>query len=624
MKKITWQRLMALTAVIVVPIIMFSCSERERSAVDETGARKLLQQRAEDAIMSRAERFSRQDVLVADFYRIYRKLAYPLPVTEIYHPSFHVTGIPKYPWEIWMTWDLEQRINSMGWAAHWRGDERLKELVRRDLEALAGWPEYDVWERPHLAGAHCTRIMAGAWRNWDWIGRDLQEKIEKALDRFVDSYPAWLGDGRLDLTSVEQILTSPQLDSFKHNIPTIAMIARSIAARISGHSLQERIERHTEALILAQLELRREGHTEAVSYDGYILDFVADWLPGASEEVRRRVLDHPSLQHMLDQSWLISAPGNPMNVAPFNDVEAREMPFHASVHAKLLALRENGSSRWFLSECPFEWMRSDALAAVRALPVESAPAPPPSPGALDGLYALSLRTGWQDDDLAAVISATNSSVGHIQKDNGTIVVGTGGKWLIDDPGYQQYMPDLEREFTLGPTAHNYPVINGMTQKTNSMQRLECSTQDGLLYAAVEITGGYNPGKFKLDKVVRHLWMIDDSLVVVADRIMGEGIETVDYSWQINPQAALWLEKGACLIFLEGNRLWIYSPSLEIEGENIKRLPGTRGQITVGAQVTGSADQCIWWLFSAGGSPGRFTLSADGKTLATAGRTLVLK
>jgi len=198
---------MVVTIVIVVATIMFSCSETERPSDDETGSWKLLQQRAEEAIMSRAERFSRQDVLVADFYRIYRKLAYPLPVREIYHPSFHVTGIPGYPWEIWMTWDLEQRINSMGWAAHWSGDERLRELVRRDLEALAGWPEYDVWERPHLAGAHCTRIMAGAWRNWDWIGRNLQEKIEKALGRIVDSYPDWLGDGRLELTSVEQILT---------------------------------------------------------------------------------------------------------------------------------------------------------------------------------------------------------------------------------------------------------------------------------------------------------------------------------------------------------------------------------------------------------------------------------
>jgi hypothetical protein len=310
-------------------------------------------------------------------------------------------------------------------------------------------------------------------------------------------------------------------------------------------------------------------------------------------------------------------------VAPFNDVEAREMPFHASVHAKLLALRKNDSSRWFLSECPLEWLRSDALAVVRDLPAGTAPAPPPA-GALDGLYALSLCTGRQDDDLAAVISATNSSVGHIQKDNGTIVIGTGGKWLIDDPGYQQYMPGLEREFTLGPTAHNYPVINRTTQKTSSMKRLECSTRDGLLYAAVEITDGYNPAKFKLDKVVRHLWLIDDSLVVVADRIMGEEIKTVDYSWQVNPQAALWLEQGACLIFLEGNRLWIYSPGLEIEGENIKRLPGTRGQITVGAQVEGSDDQCIWWLFSAGGSPGGFALSADGKTLVTAGRTFALK
>ncbi|HLA38654.1 MAG TPA: hypothetical protein VJ417_01585, partial [Candidatus Glassbacteria bacterium] len=124
-----------------------------------------LQQRAKDVIQLCARRYASQKVLVADFYRIYRKLAYPLPVTEIYRPDFYVEGIGQYPWEIWMTWDLEQRINSLGWAAHWSGDESLRALVRRDLEALAGWPEYDVWERPHLAGAHCARIMTGAWQN---------------------------------------------------------------------------------------------------------------------------------------------------------------------------------------------------------------------------------------------------------------------------------------------------------------------------------------------------------------------------------------------------------------------------------------------------------------------------
>ncbi|HLA38592.1 MAG TPA: heparinase II/III family protein, partial [Candidatus Glassbacteria bacterium] len=343
--------------------------------------------------------------------------------------------------------------------------------------------------------------------NWPWLGDELKGKIEAALGRFVDSYPDWLNDGRLDLTTAQAILDSPQRPSFEHNIPTIAMLARALAARISGHPLAARIEKHAEALAEAQLEMRSQGHTEAVSYDGYILDFVADWLPGASAEVRDKLLGHPELAVMLDQSWLMSAPGNLLNVAPFNDVEAREMPFHASAHAKLLALRDDPRSRWFLAGCPLDWLRSDALAAIASLPERQSPAGP-EPGALEGLYTMILRSGWDSTDVAVAISATNAGVGHIQNDKGTIVIGTGGDWLIDDPGYQQYVPGLEREFTLGPTAHNYPVLNGVTQKANRVKRLDCSERDGLLHLAVDITGGFDPDSLSLERIVRHVWLVE--------------------------------------------------------------------------------------------------------------------
>jgi len=59
-------------------------------------------------------------------------------------------------------------------------------------------------------------------------------------------------------------------------------------------------------------------------------------------------------------------------------------------------------------------------------------------GALDVHYTAVLRSGWEAEDLAVAISCSNSPTDHIQRDNGTLVVGTRGHWLIADPGYQQY------------------------------------------------------------------------------------------------------------------------------------------------------------------------------------------
>ena len=575
-------------------------------------------------ILRRAENFADDRVLVADFYRIYRKLAYPLPVREIYHPDFHVNDIPRYPWEIWMLWDLEQRVFSLGWAAQWTGNAEYRELVRRDIEALAGWPEYDARETPHLAGAHAARLMAAAYENWDWLGEETRAAIREGLNRLVDSYPEWLGDGRLEMDSEGELLASS--GRHLHNIPTIAIIGRSIAARLCNHPLRGKLERHAEALVKAQLKLREIDYTEAVGYDGYILDFVADWLPGASEQFRSEVLADSNLAVMLRQSWITAAPGNLMNVAPLNDVEPREMPFHASAQIKLAAMGySDPHQRWYLGKLPPSWLRSDALVALDGIRLVGEAAEPED-GAANGLYAMALRSGWEASDLAVVMSVCESSVGHIQKDNGTVLIGTGGRWLIDDPGYQQYVPGLEREFTLGSSAHNYPVIGeeGM-QNTNSVKRLALEQPDGISCMAVDITGGYGETA-GVSSVQRKVWLAGDSLVAVADIVeFTVEPEVISYHWQINPEAAFWLDGGAVRICLDNESLWVTCAGEALEGDMIRRLPGTRGQITIGKTVAPKQrGNIVWWLFKRGETPAAYALEGDGAEITVGGLTLTAR
>ena len=607
-----------LAAVLLSITLLTGCDQEKYPPFASDSRSPDFSKQCEKIIRQRASAHASQKFLLVNYYRIYQKVAYPLPVRQIQNPEFRVEGIPGYPWEIWMTWELEERINNLGWAGQWYDNREYRLLVQRDLKALTGWPAYDFWERPHLAGAHAVRIMVTAYRNWAWLDAGLKEAIKQACARAVDLQAGWLKN-RLQLETVEQILNAPRRGSFTHNIPTIATIGLCMAARLSGHPLKEDLERHTQALVMAQFELRKMGLTEAISYDGYILDFIADWLCDSPSEIQQEVLGHHQLGRMLEQSVVLAAPGHLLNIAPFNDVEAREMPFHASAHAKFARMKARPRSEWFLSRCPLDWLRSDALAALHDLQVTGS-AQAPVPGAIEGLYALVLRSGWDDGDLAVAISATNTPPGHIQKDNGSVVIGTHGAWLIDDPGYQQYVPGQEREFTLGSTAHNFPLVNGHAQKINSVKRLLCTENDSFLHAVVDITGGYDRS-LNLELVRRHAWMLDNSIVVIADRISGPEVRNCEYYWHANPQAALWLQGDACLICLGPANLWVQCANAPIQGAEIRRLPGTRGQITIHAELETGEDSCLWWLFNLGERPNKYELKNGGLAMEIAGRRL---
>ena len=466
----------------------------------------------------------------------------------------------------------------------------------RDLDALAGWDKFNVQSNPHLSVGHAARILTGALENWTWLPADLQEKIRAACGRLVDHHAAWIKDGRLQMQTVEAVLAHGTL----HNIPVIATLGMSMAARAANHPLREELERHCQALVLAELEYRARGETEALSYDGYVLDFVADWLAGAPEAGRNQVLSHPMLGEIMAQAAYLALPGELWSFAAFNDVEPGEMPFHADAQAKFLQWRNDPLSVWYLERFPVERLRSDALAELKALSWRTLKAGRRRSPAHKKLFTRwSCGPAGNQSDLAVALSASNATPGHIQKDNGTLVIGTGGHWLIDDPGYQQYLSGLEREFTLGPTAHNYPVINGSTQINSQVKRLACEQAgDSLRHASLDLTAGYDP-QLGLERVVRDVWLLGNYLVVVADRVTGNMVKDIQYTWHGHPQAAWWLEQNAWLIHAGGASLWMQCPGVSMDGSELVRLPGTRGQISVVKKLERGGDSTLWWVFNMG-------------------------
>lgn len=589
-------------------------------ASEATAAAGPLDRRAiETELRRRAQAFMQQPRLVVDYYRIGRKLAYPLPVSSLSIPDVPVPGLPNYPWATWMLWTLEERIVSLGWTAEWFQDREARQAAIADLAALAQWPEFRQYDMPDLSSGHAGRILWTAATRWTWVGEELRRKLREACRRHVESVLPKSDAKHAFVRTKDDILRASNPSALLHNIPLIGTVGAALTACAGEHRAAALLSARVEALFGAVLDLRAKGFTEAVAYDGYVLDFVSDWLSTLSEQQRSTILDHPNVIHYLEQSYRLGAPGAFQQVAELSDVEPREMPFHLSAQAKLLRWRGDPVRAWLLTRCGLDWLRSDALAALHEVN-NTPPAKAPAPGAIDAHYAAVLRSGWEADDLAVAVACSNSPMGHIHCDNGTLVIGTRGRWLIADPGYQQYAKGDEREFTVGPTAHNAPLVNGAAQTQKSPRRLALENVGaGVYHAAIDLTACY-PKAASLKTLARHVWLAGKSLVVVADQIEAAPPAQLTYHWHAHPACAWWIDANGAMITLDGVQLWLTCPQAKISGANLQRLPGSRGQLSLICTLASPAP-VVWWAFALGPQRPNVQPSADGRQLKVGDQVL---
>lgn len=571
----------------------------------------------EAEIRRRAEDYQSQRYLVVDYYRIRRKLAYPLPVESLSIPSVPVPSISDYPWPIWMLWELEERVNSLGWAAEWFKNKEFAQTASRDIEALTGWPRYRQYRQPDLSSGHAGRLLWIGFTKWPWVSGPLREKVRAACRRHVDEVLPESDRHFGQIRSKQDLLALPSPYGKLHNIPLIGTVGAALTASVANHPAASHLNQLVRAIFGAILDLRAKGFTEGVGYDGYVLDFIADWLEVLPAGERQEILAHPNLKQYLEESYMLAAPGAMERVAELSDVEPKEMPFHFSAQAKLEHFQRDSTRAWFLRRWKLDWVRSDALGALHPL-VDRLRGEAPEPGALNAHYAAVLRTGWEDKDLAVAISCTNSPMGHLQSDNGTLVIGTRGQWIISDPGYQQYMRGIEREFTLGPAAHNYPVINGIQQDKKQPRLLLLNrVEPGVFQAKLELAACY-PAEAKVRSLVRNTWLNSQSCVIVADLIEADGVQKLTYHWHGNPEAAWWSRDGWILIHMRDANLWLTSPQARLSDANIQRLPGSRGQLTVVADAD-PASLVIWWAFAIMDTPPRVEPVAGGRGIQILGK-----
>ncbi|MCK0753256.1 heparinase II/III domain-containing protein [Chromohalobacter japonicus] len=573
----------------------------------------------EQRLLQRAKRYLQRTFLGFTCYRIRRRWSLPLPVMALPELDTQVRGFAQpYPWQIWCLWALEERLYALSGAGLFLDDQLARDRCIEDLEALAQWPRYTVANRLDLPYGHAVQLMAMALRDWTWLPEATQQALRSALQRSVEEGLALVPSAVQALASSDELLAKPSPHQHLHNIPLIAQAALASAAEVINHPESERLSSRFLHLFQARLALYHQGLTEGISYDGYLYNFALGWLSTQSSAVIESIAHHPAMQDLEDQARGLACPGQVAQSAEIGDVEPLEMPFVWSALARLQQWAFSDARETLLDAVPAEWLRADAL-WVRAQQADQQAAREDTTLSTSlkvvqqSTAALTLATGLGADDLSVVMSFCCSPMNHIQADSGTLLIGHAGHWWITDPGYQQYLKTAERDFTLGPEAHNTPVINGNGQVHKAGRLLysgECqlSSETEGTYAVVDLTACY-PVEAQAETVTRTLWRLGRDQVVVCDTVVAAPDVSVAYHWHGDADAYWGEQAGMVTLYLPSNHrpLWIQSGQQPLGLAQQHRLRGSRGQCTL--QVTQPPSVTHhWWSFSFTDTPSELQAS----------------
>lgn len=549
---------------------------------------------AADALGGRAAAELGRRELVVDYYRIGMPLAFPLPVNRRYRADELPVGISTltYPWLIWQVWALEERWRVLHAAWRTQGHAAAGARLQAELAALRHWDSFTETSNEvglvtgHIAGV-LALVLADA-TGWDDAALDdVRTAADALLDRDV---AAWFPRQ----WPVGEPLTPQRL----HNIPVIALVRAAQLARVRSHGLAPALETQAVAVLEAWVRYRtQQHHTEGTSYDGYLMDSLTDWLDAFTAKDTWLARSKDAFRSLAEQWMALALPGRLDLHAPLGDTEP-QMPFWLNALQRFARWYAWPDAFWFLAHVPLPRLPAAALAG--ATTTVAAPASPPA-GARVVANAVTWRSGWSRSDFMIAASLPRVPLHHLHADAGHVIVGWHGRFWITDPGYQQYRPGEEREYTIGPAAHNAPVIGGCGQSAFAGCLEELVDEPARLQAVFDLTRCYRelPAGASVRRRIEVAAGKAPNLTVTDELsgfLPGTGITI---HWLGGAHLAWSWVDGWARLSDGRHALWLGLAGVRLEPGDLVRHPGSRGPLAFGYKTslpTGAA--CLSWTLRA--------------------------
>jgi len=550
--------------------------------------------------------------LVVDFYRIGYRFSFELPLRQ--RPERFPAGVlgtdRRYPWLIWVGWELEERWGVLALAArggdlgHDRTGPRAdwaEALLTQELRALGQWSGFDADDGgaglfTSSLAASCADVLEHADQH---SGATTQAALTVAGRILQESVRPWFARTWADVDPGHPPPHLPRERLFQ-NIRCITLFRAAQLASAAGHELADLLQPKAAAVYTSWLAARAgsEPMTEGVAYDGFLLQSMLAWVDGRADTAQLRAAGHAVLAG-IPQAWAAnSAPGRADLLAPIGDVEPQMMHW-ASVLLRLARWYERieDVAAWF-AELPVRRLLADSLGDAYACAMQPAPtAGSGVDGDIQPATAVT-RTGYDVDDIAVVVSTSRIPAPHLHLDGGHLTLGWKHRWWITDPGYQQYRLGDERDFTIGPLAHNAPVLDGFPQAERAVrprhQELHAPQVE------LDLSGCYEglPAGARVTREVH----LRDGVAVMVDRFAGLPHGTgVDIHWHADTQLTWSFVQGAARLSDGDHALWVVTgeqtESDGLEADMLARHPGTRGPLRLDHRSSiQHASALRWWAF----------------------------
>ncbi len=532
---------------------------------------------------SRADSALAATEIAVDYYRVGYRLTFPLPVdTRPVDFPRPIPGIRQYPWLIWLGWELEERWHTLH-SAQQLGDQAAGALLWPELAGLDGWSTFDADEG--RAGL-ITATLAGA----------LAEFLSHNAGSEPAAYAAALGAARrLLTTSIGPWHRDEPAAESLHNIRMITLLRGAQLAEVLDDDLADELRSAAVQAFRSWLAARERGHSEGVGYDGYLLYHACAWLESSAAGPELRDAARAELLATA-RSWAeLTLPGRPDLAAPLGDTEP-EMTFWAAVIVRIAQWYDDGEMAAWIRRFPLHRLPAAALPIARTLAAHPSGPMPPA-GTRTHHAALSTRSaGWESDAVAVAMSAARTQMGHLHHDGGHIVLGWDSRFWISDPGYQQYRHGAERDFTLGPQAHNAPVIDGRPQTARRSRVLAAC--DGHL--AIDLTDCYE-GLPATARIQRDVWLRDDQ-VAIRDLVQGIASDAVVHTHWLGGNGLAWAVHSGWARLCDLHRaVWLGTSLGPLSAHDLVRHEGSTGGLTLISTATGPHTR--WWYMQLDRSAG---------------------
>ncbi|MBX3749106.1 MAG: heparinase II/III family protein [Opitutaceae bacterium] len=528
-----------------------------------------------EAIRARADAELARRELLIDYYRIGTPLAYPLPVSRRFRIEELPVGISSitYPWLIWQVWALEERWRILHAAWRMQANPAAGACLQAELAALRAWDCFkETSNEVGLVTGHIAGVLAlalDATAGWGAAAlADAQAAADALLDRdvapwFTRQWPPG------------EPLTPLRL----HNIPVIALVRAAQLARVRRHPFTPALEAQAIEALESWVRYRTEqNHTEGTSYDGYLMDSLTGWLATLPQRDALFGPARAALRSLADQWMALALPGRLDLHAPLGDTEP-QMPFWLNALQRLARWYDWPDVAWFVSRVPLVRLPAALLAEYAATP---APAGLPPTGSSVVANAVTYRSGWQRRDHTVTVSLPRVPLHHLHPDAGHVIVGWHGRFWITDPGYQQYRPGEERDYTIGSAAHNAPVIGGRAQSDFAAELVRWEHTDAGLQAVIELSRCYRdlPAGASVRRTVQ-IAAGEDPHVTVADEFTGfQAGEIISYHWLGGAQLAWSGVDGWARLSDGTHALWLGLEGETLSASRLVRHPGSRGALTL--------------------------------------------